>query len=83
MCTSISNHLEKAATRVLIFKIFLQMVREIVNALTKNRYLYLRRARVLVVDCGIFDDFFLFSLCQHGPYGSTAGRFPQGPALVW
>lgn len=78
MSAAVCNHLEKAATRVFVFKMFLQMKRKFVDTLAEYSNLNLGRAGISVVNCDFFYDFLLFPLCQHEQYGSTSPAFSQG-----
>ncbi len=45
----LANHLQQAATRMMVFAVGLEVLREVGNALAQNRNLHLRRARVRTV----------------------------------
>ncbi len=62
---SVSHHREQSSTRVVVLRIFLQMEGELFDALTKYGNLNSRRARILVVDLGFFDNFGFFGLGNH------------------
>ena len=61
---ALTDHFQKAASRVMIFLVGLQVVSQIVNSLSQERDLHLRRARVTLVHCIGLDNRFLLCL-QH------------------
>lgn len=65
MCAAVCNHLQKSAARVLVFKMFLQMRRKLIDSLAQYSDLNLRRTGVLVMNSRFFDDFRLFRLRKH------------------
>lgn len=81
MLAAVCNHLQESAARVLVFKVFLKVEGQLVDALAQKSNLHLRRASVSGMYCRAFDNTLLFSLCQHGVYGSTARQILQAPAL--
>jgi len=65
MRAAVCNHLQESAAGVLVLKVFLQMRGQFVNALRQNSDLYLRRARVLIMNSGFLYNLGLFLLSQH------------------
>ena len=59
MRLSVSNHGEKAATRVRILLVILEMLRKLIDAFREDRDLHLGRAGILVVDARFLDDLLL------------------------
>lgn len=57
---ALTDHFQEAASRVMVFLVGLQVVGQIVNSLSQERDLHLRRARVTLVHCiGLDNRFFL------------------------
>lgn len=61
--TSLRNHLEQSAPRVVVLFVCSEMLREVVDALCEKRDLHLRRTRVAVVRAVCADNLFLCFSC--------------------
>lgn len=59
MRLSIGDHREKAAARMHIFLVRLQMLGQLIDALREDGDLHLRRTGILIVDSGFLDDLLL------------------------
>ena len=64
--SSVTDHLQKAATAVVILVISLEVLGQILDSVSQKRDLYLRRTCVAFVSLVLFDDSCLFCLCNHG-----------------
>lgn len=60
--TSFAYHHEKTATAVKIFGMALEVLGQLINALSEQGYLYFRRTGIFSIDLVAGDDF-LFALC--------------------
>ena len=58
MCLTIGNHGQKSAAGMVILGVSLEMLRKLLNALSKYGNLHLRRACVLIVDGYFLDELF-------------------------
>ena len=63
--TTISNHLEKTASRMKIFWVLLEVLCELVDLLRKESNLNIRRAGVRVMSCNSLDNYCLFLSGKH------------------
>lgn len=63
--TALTNHLKKAAARVVVVVVELQVLGEVSNSLGENGDLYLGRACVTLVCCVSLDDFGLYFFVKH------------------
>ena len=66
----LADHLEQAATGVVVVDVSLEMGSQILNACRQQRHLYLRRTGITIVTPVFGDDFLFFSdadrhLCAH------------------
>ena len=62
MCLAICNHAEQATTGILVF---LEVIGQFDDSFCENRNLHFRRAGVICMYAGIFDDFRLLSDAKH------------------
>lgn len=60
---TVSHHLKKSTTRMVIFVVFLQMLGQFVDTTSKHSDLDVRRASVFVMASCIFDGRRLYALC--------------------
>ena len=63
---SLTNHLEKTATAVVVVGVLLQMLGEVSNSLGENSDLYLGRTGISFVCSIVNDDLLLYFFFQHG-----------------
>ena len=63
---TISDHLQKSTAGMKILRVLLEVLRELVNLLRKERDLHIRRAGVRVVPGGAFHNRHLFLSRKHG-----------------
>ena len=80
MLATICDKAQKAATRVLVFVIFVQMSRKLFNATCQNSNLYLRGAGVGLVSLRLYDLIVFLPLGKHMHYDSTPRLILQGNA---
>ena len=62
--SSVTNHLEKAATAVVILVVALKVLSEVSYSVSKDSDLNLRRACVALMSCVLFDNCLLFCCCH-------------------
>lgn len=60
---SVGDHLEKAAARVIVLLVLLQVCGELIDLLAQDRYLHFRRTGVTVVALVLRDDYLFFLDC--------------------
>lgn len=63
--SSVTYHLEKTTTAVVILRVDLEVLGERVDAVRENRDLYLGRAGVVLVDAVFSNDLLLYFLLYH------------------
>ncbi len=85
MLATIRNKTEQTSARVLVFAIFVEMHRKLLDSPTQHRNLHLRRARVALMTLCLFYLVLLLSLCKHGDDNITFAPIKQAPnyPIAW